>query len=138
MHGAAVEKVHAASYVAAMPRRPALALIAVGVLNLIFCLIACCGVIGHLDSGYPGSSDLRDFGRLIYLFLAAGSFPLGIGIVLCGILLARGVRTAGTIGAVAAMIPVSCAFVFGIPVGVYVINCVRTLPPSGPGPRAPR
>ncbi|TQS40492.1 hypothetical protein [Cryptosporangium phraense] len=103
--------------------RAGLALIAVGVLNLVFVVVACCGVIGHLDSGYPGSSDLRDFGRLIYLGLAAGAFPIGVLIVVCGALLrTQRARLAGRIGAVAAMLPLSCGFVVGIPVGIWVLR----------------
>ncbi|GAA0278063.1 hypothetical protein [Cryptosporangium japonicum] len=128
-------------------RQIAIALIVVGALDLVFAVLACCGRVARLgQSGDTGfTSDAEAAGFITYTLLAVASLPIGALVLAAGVMLLRGrARTLGRAGAIAAMVPVSCCFPAGIPVGIWALTVlgrddVRALldhpggTPPGPG-----
>ncbi|GAA3396458.1 hypothetical protein [Cryptosporangium minutisporangium] len=105
-------------------RQVAIGLVVVGALNLVLGLLACCGRVARLGQNDTStlSSDAETAGYLTYVVLALLSFPLGAVTLAAGIALLQGKsRTFGVVGAVAAVIPLSCCFLVGIPVGVWAL-----------------
>ncbi|MFG1924849.1 hypothetical protein [Cryptosporangium sp. NPDC048952] len=128
-------------------RQVAIALIVVAALDLILGFVACCGRVARLGQSNSTdlSSDAEAAGYLTYTLLAVVSLPVGALILAAGIMLLRGRgRTLGQAGAIAAMVPVTCCFLAGIPVGIWTLIVLkredvkavldgRGGPPPGPG-----
>ncbi|SHN45980.1 hypothetical protein [Cryptosporangium aurantiacum] len=101
----------------------AIGLIVVGGLDLLLGLLACCSRVARLgQNGSTISSDAEAAGYLTAVAASLLSFPLGAVILAAGIVLLRGKsRTFGIVGAIAALVPLSCCFLVSIPVGVWAL-----------------
>src|SRR4051794_25506937 len=102
----------------------AIALIAVGGLDLLLGLVTCCG---RIAAGLRGSSTVSDdparaAGYATYAVLGSLSLAVGALVLAGGIaLLQRRSRSLGVAAAIAALLPISCCFLAGIPVGIWAL-----------------
>ncbi|MFI5960428.1 hypothetical protein [Cryptosporangium sp. NPDC051539] len=101
-------------------RRASLALITLGLLDVLPGLVLLCAQPFSYGRQRPAGEQLA---ALAGISLALVSLPLGAVILAGGIaLLQRRARIFGVISATVALLPLSCWFVAGIPVGIWAMS----------------
>lgn len=129
-------------------RAISIAFIVLGALDLAIGALATCSRIGSLGASQGRTSAISSdhpaelAGYLFYVALTLLSFVVGALVLTAGIRLSRRRgRGLGITAAIVAMLPISCAFLLGIPIGIWALvtlgrDDVRALLATTPAPQA--
>jgi hypothetical protein len=99
----------------------AITLTALGGFNMLLGLLTCCARLANSNVDVTGDAA-RTAGRLAYVITGSLSLIIGALVLVGGLsLLQRRSRSLGLMAAILAMVPLSCCFLAGIPIGIWAL-----------------
>jgi hypothetical protein len=109
-------------------RQVAIAFVVVGAFDLVVGLLSACARISSVarDADHAPADAAEAAGMITFYLASLLSFPVGALVITAGVmLLQRRGRSVGMAAAIAVLLPISCCFLVGIPVGVWTLVVLR-------------